>query len=102
MTAPRYSPGIFTGVEPDRVLVALRRDAWDPVPIHDPAGYTYPPHSHAATKLLVILRGTMEVTVAGDCFRCLPGDQVVIPVGTEHSAHIGPEGCDSYWSEQVR
>lgn len=102
MTTPLYSPGIFTRVEPERVLVSLRRDGWDPIPIRDPAGHSYPPHAHAATKLLAILSGAMIVTVAGESIRCLPGDQIVIPGGAEHSAQVGPEGCEFYWSEQVR
>jgi len=52
--------------------------------------------------LLAILSGSMEVRVAGETYRCLPGDQVVIPGNVEHAALVGPDGCRFYWSEQMR
>jgi mannose-6-phosphate isomerase-like protein (cupin superfamily) len=97
-----YAPNIHTTLDPKAVLERLRRDGWDPIPITDPPGYTYPPHSHAETKLLAILSGSMEVRIEGDVYRCLPGDQIVIPGGVEHAALVGPNGCTFYWSEQLR
>jgi len=97
-----YAPNFHADLDPQAVLDRLRRDGWDPIPIGDPPGSVYPPHSHAATKLLVILSGSMEVRVAGESYRCRPGDQVVIPGGVEHAALVGPDGCRFYWSEQLR
>jgi mannose-6-phosphate isomerase-like protein (cupin superfamily) len=96
-----YTPTRFTDLDPGAVLDQLRRDGWDPIPIADPPGYVYPPHSHVETKLLAILRGSMEVRITGEVHRCLPGDQVVIPGGVEHAARVGPDGCTFYWSEQL-
>ena len=97
-----YSPTRFSVLDPGTVLDRLRRDGWDPIPITDPPGYVYPLHAHAETKLLAIVRGSMEVRVAGNVYRCLPGDQVIIPGGVEHAALVGPEGCTFYWSERMR
>jgi hypothetical protein len=97
-----YAPKIHSGLDPQVVLDRLRRDGWDPIPINDPAGHIYPPHSHATTKLLAILFGSMEVRMAGENYQCLPGDQVVIQGGVEHAALVGPNGCQFFWSEQLR
>jgi hypothetical protein len=97
-----HTPRIHTDLDPQAVLAQLRREAWDPIPITDPPGYVYPPHSHVTTKLLAILFGSMEVRVADETWRCLPGDQVVIPGGVQHAALVGPDGCQFYWSEQLR
>ena len=102
MPQPVYVSNIHADLDPRIVLDRLRRDGWEPIPISDPAGYLYPPHSHAATKLLAILSGSMEVRVAGETYRCLPGDQVVIPGNVEHAALVGPDGCRFFWSEQMR
>ena len=102
MSQAVYAPKIHTDLDPQAVLEGLRREGWDPIPIADPPGYAYPLHSHAATKLLAILSGSMEVTVAGETYQCLPGDQVVIPGGVEHAARVGPDGCRFFWSEQLR
>ena len=97
-----YAPNIHRDLDPQVVLEGLRRDGWDPIPISDPPGYVYPPHSHATTKLLAILSGSMEVRVGDKTWRCLSGDQVIIPGGVEHAALVGPDGCQFFWSEQLR
>jgi mannose-6-phosphate isomerase-like protein (cupin superfamily) len=102
MPKPLYAPNAHADHDPVAVLDRLRRDGWDPVPITDPPGYVYPPHSHAETKLLAILSGSMEVRVAGDLYQCQAGDLMIIPGGTEHAALVGPDGCTFYWSEQLR
>ena len=60
MPQPVYVSNIHADLAPRIVLDRLRRDGWEPIPISEPAGYLYPPHSHAATKLLAILSGSME------------------------------------------
>ena len=80
---------------------AVQQDGFDPLLITDPPGATYPPHIHPETKLLAFLRGSMEVTVEGECFTCKPGDRVLIPGNIEHSALVGPDGCDFFWSEKL-
>jgi mannose-6-phosphate isomerase-like protein (cupin superfamily) len=102
VTEAIYQPGIHAGLGRDKLLALVRAAGWDPILIQDPPGYCYPPHRHAAAKLLAILAGSMEVTFGGNTHRCEPGDQVVIPGDTEHSALVGAEGCTFFWSEQIR
>ena len=102
MGASIFARQAFANLDAATVLAQLRRDGWDPVPIHDRAGYVYPPHSHAETKLLAFLSGSMDVRVGEETYRCLPGDRVVIPGGVEHAAIVGPDGCQFFWSEQLR
>ena len=97
-----YAPNIHAGLDPQAVLDRLRRDGWHPIPITDAPGSIYPPHAHATTKLLAILSGSMDVKVGDETWRCLPGDQVIIPGGVEHAALVGPDGCRFFWSEQLR
>jgi hypothetical protein len=97
-----YEPQLFANLDADGVRDRLRSEGWDPVPIQDRPGYVYPPHSHAETKVLAFLAGSMEVRVGAYTYRCLPGDRVVIPGGVEHAALVGPEGCTFFWSEQLR
>lgn len=102
MPQPVYAPNVYADIEPEILLDRLRRDGWDPIPITDSPGYVYPPHTHATTKLLAILTGSIEVRVAVEIWWCLPGDQVVIPGGVEHAALVGPDGCRFYCSERLR
>ena len=102
MSQAKYEPGIHTGLDPGTIAARLRQDRWDPMPISDEAGYVYPPHSHATTKLLAIIEGSIEVSVAGTMYRCQSGDQVVVPGEVEHSAIVGRDGCTFFWSEQLR
>lgn len=97
-----YEPRAFAGKDEASVRAAVQREGWEPLLIHDPPGTVYPPHQHPEAKLLVFLRGSMEVKVDNAVYRCLPGDKLVIPGGVEHAAVVGPEGCVFFWSEQRR
>jgi mannose-6-phosphate isomerase-like protein (cupin superfamily) len=84
------------------LLAELRADGWDPIPIADPPGFRYPPHRHAATKLLAVLTGSMTVETGGRSHALRPGDRLIVPSQQEHEALVGPEGCTFLWSEQIR
>jgi quercetin dioxygenase-like cupin family protein len=96
-----YAQGHYQDVNRFKVEKEVRKEGFDPLLIADPPGATYPPHSHPETKLLAFLRGRMEVMMDGKCFDCSPGDRVIIPGNTVHSAVAGPEGCDFFWSEKI-
>jgi mannose-6-phosphate isomerase-like protein (cupin superfamily) len=98
----RYEPEIYARMDETAVRADLERDGWDPRLFTDPSGTVYPPHRHAETKLLAFIRGSMEVRVGDQIYRCLAGDKLVIPGGTKHAAVAGPEGCTFFWSEQLR
>jgi quercetin dioxygenase-like cupin family protein len=101
-TIAHYDPQAFTSVDAASVHAAVEREGWAPLLIHDPPGAVYPPHQHPEAKLLVFLRGSMEVKVGGAVYRGLPGDKLIIPGGVEHAALVGPDGCIFFWSEQRR
>lgn len=50
------------------------------------AGATLPEHSHPHEQITTILRGTFEMTVAGEKKVIEPGDVVIIPPAAKHSA----------------
>jgi quercetin dioxygenase-like cupin family protein len=50
------------------------------------AGASLPEHSHSHEQITTIIRGTFEMTVGGEKKIVEPGDAVVIPPHTSHSA----------------
>ncbi|MDQ5987629.1 MAG: hypothetical protein CSYNP_03374 [Syntrophus sp. SKADARSKE-3] len=50
------------------------------------AGASLPEHSHPHEQITTIIRGTFEMTVGGEKKIVEPGDAVVIPPHTTHSA----------------
>jgi quercetin dioxygenase-like cupin family protein len=96
-----YQPGFYKTMDRQMITGDVRREGFDPIYISDPPGHVYPPHHHAETKLLVFLRGSMKVRVAGEEFNCQIGDKLVIPGNVQHAAWVGPEGCDFFWSERM-
>lgn len=97
-----YEPGKYAGIVRSEIRAIIEREGWTPYVIDEPAGYTYEPHHHAESKLIVVLEGEMEVTLGDDALRCRPGDRLTIPGGEVHAAVMGECGCLYFWSEQVR
>ena len=96
-----YQAKFYKKIDKERIAEEAEREGFDPVYITDPAGRVYPPHRHPETKLLIFLKGTMEVSVGDQKFDCKPGDKLIIPGNTEHSAVAGPKGCAFFWSEKL-
>lgn len=62
--------------------------AWSNAP-HD----TYGEHAHSYTKLLACTQGSIDFHLGnGRTISLRPGDQLVLPPGTRHSAVVGPGG----------
>jgi anti-sigma factor ChrR (cupin superfamily) len=100
--AALYEPRRFLGERLESIRDVIEEEGWDPILISDPQGAIYPPHRHAAAKLLVFLSGEMRVEAGNAIYKCQPGDQLVIPGDVEHAAWVGPDGCRFFWSEQMR
>ena len=96
-----FKQGHYQELNLSQIEAMVRSEGFDPLLITDPPRAVYPPHSHPGTKLLAFLRGAMAVTVDGKRIDCLSGDRLVIPGNTLHSALIGPEGCEFFWSEKI-
>jgi quercetin dioxygenase-like cupin family protein len=80
--------------DPGSIETALRREANDVYGWSNAPGDAYGEHEHGYTKLLYCTRGSIDF-VLGDGGRVAmrPGDRLVLPPRTRHSAVVGPEGC---------
>lgn len=79
----------------------IRCRGFDPILIKNEPDYTYSKHSHEETKLLVFIKGSMDVLVDNKEYSCNPGDMLIINGNVEHSAKVGHNGCTFYWSEKI-
>lgn len=79
----------------------VKKEGFNPIRISNEAGFVYSKHQHPETKLLVFLKGEMEVTVDDKTYNCKPGDKLIILGNTIHSGIVGENGCDFLWSEKI-
>lgn len=80
--------------DPATIEAALRREARDVYGWSNAPGDTYGEHEHGYAKLLYCIRGSIDFIVAGDRRIAMrPGDRLVLPPGTRHSAVVGRDGC---------
>ena len=58
-------------------------------------GDRYAPHSHGYEKVLYCVEGsiTFHLEEEGRDLPLRPGDRMVLPAGTVHSATVGARGC---------
>lgn len=59
----------------------------------DQPGADYQPHSHDCHETLWLLDGEIAFGVEGREYRLKPGDRLVLPKGTVHTAKAGPGGA---------
>ena len=59
----------------------------------DPPNEMFPNHDHSGDQLLVVVRGSIEVTINGKTSVLKPGDEIFFPAKMIHSAKVGPKGC---------
>jgi quercetin dioxygenase-like cupin family protein len=84
-----------------KIMEAIQKDGFSPILISDSPHFIYKTHHHPETKLLVCLKGSMEVTVEKEQYDFEPGDKLIIPSNTPHSAVVGEKGCTYFWSEKI-
>jgi quercetin dioxygenase-like cupin family protein len=60
---------------------------------HDAPGATYAPHTHDRDESLWMLEGEITFGAGGREFRLGPGDRLMLPRGTVHTARVGPAGA---------
>ena len=71
----------------------LRAEADDVHGWSNGPGDRYARHSHAYTKILYCLRGSIDFVLDDQLIHLRAGDRTEIAAGTAHAATVGPEGC---------
>ncbi|MGH2499189.1 MAG: cupin domain-containing protein [Candidatus Limnocylindria bacterium] len=80
--------------DPALIERALRAEASGVHGWSNGPGDTYAEHDHPFTKVLYCVRGSIEFRLAdGRSYALRPGDRLVLPPRTRHSAVVGPPGC---------
>jgi quercetin dioxygenase-like cupin family protein len=59
----------------------------------DPPNEVFPDHDHPGDQLLVVLKGSITITMQGKTSVLKPGDEMFFPAKVMHSAQVGSEGC---------
>ncbi len=80
--------------------VQLEGEGFDVFRWRDEAGSTYAPHSHPHNESLWIVEGQIVLTISGRDYRLGPGDRLMLPKGTMHTTHAGPDGVTYLIGEQ--
>ncbi|HYU81931.1 MAG TPA: AraC family ligand binding domain-containing protein [Candidatus Polarisedimenticolia bacterium] len=76
------------------IETALRREARDVYGWSNAPGDTYREHDHEYTKVLYCTRGSIDFILDdGRRVAMTPGDRLLLPPRTRHSAIVGREGC---------
>ncbi|KKR46953.1 MAG: hypothetical protein UU22_C0011G0007 [Parcubacteria group bacterium GW2011_GWA2_40_8] len=96
-----YQRGFYRTMDKDQIFAEIKKEGFSPMYFSVPAGFEYPTHSHETRKLLVFLDGTMTVKVGDETFHCGPRDRILIPGNIHHSAIVGNNGCNFFWSEKI-
>lgn len=79
----------------DELMSRLRTEASGCYSWSNGPGDRYAAHSHSFEKVLYCVDGSIvfELETEGRKLHLTPGDRMVLPVGTVHSAVVGPQGC---------
>ncbi len=96
-----YYPKIYKDFKRKQIEAEIKKEGFNPIIISNESGYVYSAHQHPETKLLVFLEGSMEVTIDGKTYHCVPGDKCIVPRNMKHSAVVGKDGCVFFWSEKI-
>jgi mannose-6-phosphate isomerase-like protein (cupin superfamily) len=80
---------------PEDLMDRLRSEATGCYSWSNGASDRYAAHSHDYEKVLYCVEGSITFTLEADGRRLLlgPGDRMVLPAGTVHSAVVGHTGC---------
>lgn len=97
-----YFQKYYKELDQEKIEKDIKEDGFDPDLFTNLPGFVYPLHQHPETKLLVFLKGSMDVVVGEKTFHCEPGDKLIIGPNVLHQAMVGDDGCEFYWSEKLR
>ncbi len=71
----------------------LRAEADDVYEWSNGPGDRYARHSHAYTKILYCVRGSIDFSLDDRVIHLHAGDRMALPAGTTHAATVGPARC---------
>ena len=80
----------------DTSAIKLRLQSEGYVDVHeyeDDADEFLPDHNHPGDQLLIVVRGSIAITMDGETRTLNVGDEIFFPAKRMHSAKVGPEGC---------
>jgi quercetin dioxygenase-like cupin family protein len=72
---------------------ALEAEGYEVTAWRDPSDRTYESHSHPHDESLWVVRGQIVLRIQGQEFPLGPGDRLMLPRNTVHTAQAGPEGA---------
>ena len=76
------------------VVAELTREGFSHIFIWEDGPNTdYPEHTHRTETAHIILSGEMTILMDGKSTTYRTGDRCDVPLGSTHSAKIGPQGC---------
>ena len=67
----------------------------------DEPGVTYPPHKHKGRVSMYVVEGEVTMTFSDKEIRLKAGDRFDVPVGQEHKATVGKDGCVYVVGEEI-
>lgn len=85
--------------EPPKAADLARRladEGFDSFSWTDAPGTDYAPHHHPHDESLWLVSGRISFGVDDRTYELGPGDRLMLPRGTIHTARVGPEGA-TYW-----
>ena len=78
----------------ERALSArLAADGFESFAWTDPPDADYAPHAHDHDESLWVIEGEIVFGAGGEDYRLGPGDRLMLPGGTVHTARAGPSGA---------
>lgn len=81
----------------ERVADALRerleREGYSVFCWTDAPGAHYEPHSHEHDESIWLVAGSIMFGTEGGALALAPGDRLMLPAGTVHTADAGPDGA---------
>ena len=71
----------------------LEADGFETFSWRDPPDADYTAHTHDHDESLWVVEGEITFGAAGGQYRLGPGDRLMLPAGTVHTAHAGTRGA---------
>jgi quercetin dioxygenase-like cupin family protein len=88
-------------VREDALRERLEQEGFDVFHWRDEAGADYQPHSHDHDETLWVIDGQLTFGAVGREFRLGPGDRLMLPKGTVHTARAGRDGVTYLIGERL-